>query len=124
MEEGHNQQEQPQKEQQVQITSDEKTMALLAHLLGIVLGFIGPLIIWLLKKDESKFVDYHGKEALNFQLTMLIGYIIGYVLTFVLIGICILGIVWIVAIIFSVIAAVAANNGEYYRYPISIKFIS
>src|SRR2546423_4278523 len=55
---------------------DSKTMAMLAHLLGI-LGFLGPLIIWLIKKDQSPFVNDQGKEALNFHLTLLIGIIVG-----------------------------------------------
>ena len=120
---------QEQKEQQssaeapAQVSSDERTMALLAHLLGIFSFFVGPLVIWLIKKDESEFVDYHGKEALNFQLTMLIAYIVGVILSTIVIGLCITLAVWVVIIIFSIMAAVAANKGEYYRYPISIRFI-
>jgi len=106
-----------------QVSSDERTMALLAHLLGIFFSFVGPLVIWLIKKDESEFVDYHGKEALNFQLTMLIAYIVGVLLSTIVIGLCITLAVWVVIIIFSLMAAVAANKGEYYRYPISIRFI-
>src|SRR4051812_11305473 len=60
-------------------TPDDKTMAMLAHLLGIVTGFVGPLIIWLVKKDQSPFVDDQGKEALNFQLTLLIGWLVASV---------------------------------------------
>src|SRR5689334_1430002 len=55
-------------------TQDDKTMAMLSHLLGIVLGFVGPLIIWLIKKDQSPFVDDQGKESLNFQIMLVIGY--------------------------------------------------
>src|SRR6266852_3321441 len=53
-------------------TQDDKTMGMICHLLGIILGIIGPLIIWLIKKDQSKFVDDQGKEALNFQIVLLI----------------------------------------------------
>ena len=106
-----------------ELTSDDKTMAMLAHLLGIVIGFVGPLIIWLIKKDQSKFVDYHGKEALNFQITVLIGYIVSSILSMVLIG-CVTGAaVWIMSLIWSIIAGMAANKGEYYKYPVSIRII-
>jgi len=106
-----------------ELTSDDKTMAMLAHLLGIVVGFVGPLIIWLIKKDQSKFVDYHGKEALNFQITVLIGYIVSSILSMVLIG-CVTGAaVWIMSLIWSIIAGMAANKGEYYKYPVSIRII-
>ena len=106
-----------------EITSDDKTMAMLAHLLGIVIGFVGPLIIWLIKKDQSKFVDYHGKEALNFQITVLIGYIVSSILSMVLIG-CITGvIVWIASLIWCIIGGMAANKGEYYKYPITLRLI-
>ena len=106
-----------------QVSSDERTMAILAHLLGIFFSFVAPLVIWLIKKDESEFVDYHGKEALNFQLTMLIVYVVGAILSTIRVGLCITLAVWVVIIIFSIMAAVAANKGEYYRYPISIRFI-
>ena len=104
-------------------TSDERTMAMLAHLGGIVLGFLAPLIIWLIKKDESKFVDYHGKEALNFQIMILIAVIISNVLIMVVIGCILLPAVVIADIIFCIIAGLAANKGEMYRYPFSIRLI-
>jgi len=66
--------------------SDEKTMAMLSHILGAVTCFVGPLIIWLIKKDESPFVDDQGKEALNFQITIAIAYIVGAVLMAVCVG--------------------------------------
>jgi len=116
--------ETPEIEPDVEITSDEKNMALLAHILGIVLSFLGPLIIWLIKKDESKFIDHHGKEALNFQLTMLIAYIVGGILTMVVIGACIMLAVWVLIIVYSIIAAMAANKGEWYKYPLTIRFIT
>ncbi len=106
-----------------EISSDEKTMAILAHVLGIVSMFVGPLIIWLIKKDESKFVDHHGKEALNFQILITGLYILGTILTTVIIGFCIYPIAAIAAIVFGIMAAVAANKGEWYKYPVSIRFI-
>jgi len=98
-------------------------MAMLAHLLGIVLSVIGPLIIWLIKKDEHPFVDQQGKEALNFQITLLIGYVIGSVLTVVCIGAIILPLVWLLGIIFGIIAAMKANEGIAYRYPFAIRIV-
>src|SRR6516162_2610753 len=56
---------------------DERMMAMFCHLGGILGGFLVPLIIWMIKKEESRYIDYHGKEALNFQITMLIGHVIG-----------------------------------------------
>jgi len=103
-------------------TKDEKTMAMLAHLLGI-LGFLGPLIIWLIKKDTSAFVDDQGKEALNFHLTMLIGYLIGGVTLWLCIGAFIMAAVWIVSMIFSIVGAMKANQGIAYRYPFAIRLI-
>src|SRR5215213_6480869 len=81
---------------------DSKTMAMLAHLLTIFTGFLGPLIIWLMKKDQSPFVDDQGKEALNFQLTLLIGYVIGIATSCLFVGFFILLICWIAGLIFAI----------------------
>jgi uncharacterized Tic20 family protein len=102
---------------------DSKTMGMLAHLLGIFLGFIGPLIIWLLKKDTSPFVDDQGKESLNFQLVILIGYVISFATSFLCIGFLLFPLIWLFAVIFSIIATIQANNGVAYRYPVNIRFI-
>ncbi len=104
------------------VSKDDCTMAMLCHLGGIM-GFIIPLIVWLIKKDESKFVDHQGKEAVNFHLTMMIGHLVAGVticLTFGILNIA----VWALSLTFSIIAAMAANRGERYRYPMSIRFIS
>jgi uncharacterized Tic20 family protein len=105
-------------------TKDERNLGMLAHLLGIVSGFIGPLIIWLIKKDESAFVDDQGKESLNFQLTLLIAYVVSFVLMFFCIGYFTFLAAWVVGIIFSVIGTTTANRGERYRYPLCIRMIS
>ena len=105
-------------------TSDERTMALLVHIGGIITGFIVPLIIWLIKKDESDFVDHHGREALNFQITVLIAMFVSAILTYVVIGCLLLPVVMIADIVFGVLAAVAANKGEWYKYPVSIRIVS
>ena len=104
--------------------SDDTMMAMLAHLLGLLVSWIGPLIIYLMKKDEAPYVRDQAAEALNFQITMFIGYIVAGVLTFILIGIFLFPIIWIVSLIFHIQAALAANRGENYRYPISIRMVS
>ena len=101
---------------------DECTMAMLAHLLGLV-GFIGPLIIWLIKKDESRFVDQEGKESVNFQITLLIGYVISGITAWVCIGVFLGIAIWIIQLVFCIMAGMKANKGQGYRYPICIRFI-
>lgn len=106
-----------------EIKPDDKTMAMLCHLLGIVTWFLGSLIIWLIKRDQSKFVDEQGKEALNFQLTLLIGDIIAALTCFVGIGFFIAPVIWIIRLVFCILAAMAVNRGEHYRYPFAIRLI-
>ncbi len=106
-----------------QISKDARTWAMLCHLLAIFTGFIAPLVIWLVKKDEDPFVNNHGKESLNFQITVFIAMFVSGLLTFACIGFLLMPAVWIVDIIFCVIATLKANNGELYRYPVSIRFI-
>jgi uncharacterized Tic20 family protein len=103
--------------------SDERLWATLIHVGGILIGFVSPLIGYLVLKDRSTFVREHSRQALNFQITLAIAYVIGWVLTFVLIGLLVLAAVWVVNIVFSILAAVAANKGEMYRYPLTIQFI-
>ena len=105
-------------------TTDPKTMAMLAQLLGIFTGFLGPLIIFLVNGDKDPFVKHHSTEALNFHLTVLIAEVVSAVLMLVLIGFLTFFVVWIVALVFSIQATIAANRGEWYRYPISIRFVS
>lgn len=109
----------------VDSTPEDRTMAMLCHLLAIFTGFIAPLIIWLIKKDQSKFVDAHGKEALNFQITLLIAWLAAVLLTCVTFGLgAPLGaVVMVIAIIFCVMAALEANKGNMYRYPFAIRLI-
>ncbi|MEU5860506.1 DUF4870 domain-containing protein [Nonomuraea sp. NPDC047529] len=104
--------------------SDDTTMAMLAHLLGLLVSWVGPLIIYLMKKDESPYVRDQAAEALNFQITMFIGYLVAGVLTVVLVGLLLFPIVWIVSLIFHIQAAVATNRGENYRYPFAIRLIT
>jgi uncharacterized Tic20 family protein len=109
--------------QEPQLSSDERTMGMLAHLLGLFLGVIGPLIIWLIKKDQSTFVNDQGKEALNFQITVLIALVACSVLSVVVIGALLMPIVGIADLVLIIMASIAANNGQTYRYPVNIRFI-
>lgn len=102
---------------------EEQGWSVGAHLGGIVFGFLPALIIWLVFRQRSRMVDDHSKEALNFQLTLLIAYVAGMVLTVILVGPLIALAAWICAIIFGVLAAMAANSRRPYSYPLSIRFI-
>jgi len=107
------------------VPSDQRTMALAAHLLGIFTWFIGALVIWLINKDDPSkaFVTDQAKEALNFQITITIAMLICFVLMIVIIGGLLAPLVGIVSLVFSIIAAVKANNGELYRYPFALRLI-
>jgi len=102
---------------------DSKNMAMLAHLLGIFTGFIAALIIWLIKKHEDPYVDDQAKEALNFQITVLIAFVVSWLAMFILIGFLLLPAVAIANIILCILAAVAATRGEQYRYPICLRLV-
>ncbi|HRI19874.1 MAG TPA: DUF4870 domain-containing protein [Panacibacter sp.] len=101
-------------------TSDEKTMAILSHILTLVAPLLAPLIIYLVKKDESKFVEYHAKESLNFQITVII---ICIALFITLIGILLLWVVGLLSLVLVIVATIRASEGKLYKYPFSIKFI-
>jgi len=96
----------------------------LVGLLGNGIGFVlGPLIVWLLKKDDHPFIDEQGKEALNFQITMIIALAISGLLALVLIGFVLLFVVGIFMTVMPIIAAIKASEGKHYRYPVSIRFV-
>jgi len=99
-------------------------MALLAHLLGLFTGFIGPLVIYLIKRDESAYVRHHSAEALNFQITLAIAGVVSFILMLVLIGFLLMLVVAVTGIVFEILAMIAASRGEWYRYPICIRFVS
>ena len=109
----------------------DRTWAILCHLtalslfVGIPFGnVIGPLVIWLLKKHESAAVDAHGKESLNFQISMSIYTLLAGLSLFVLIGIVLLPLVLIFNLVLIIIASIKASNGEFYRYPLTIRLIT
>ncbi|NIL95922.1 MAG: DUF4870 domain-containing protein [Planctomycetales bacterium] len=107
-----------------------RTMGMLCHLTGLtsfvgIPGFIGPLILWLVKKDEQPFVDDQGKESLNFQLTLLIIYVAAIAVASVTCG---LGAPLLLLpiglnLVFCILGTVKANDGQYYRYPVNIRMI-
>ena len=120
--------EQPQ-QKEIQPTKDEKTWAMLCHFsafAGLIFpfgNFLAPLIIWLIKKDEMPFVEDQGKEILNFQISMTIYLLISGILCIILIGIPIIIGLIIFCFIITIIAAISANDGKSYRYPINLRLI-
>lgn len=110
-------------------TAEERQWAMFAHLsalIGLIIplgNVVGPLIIWLMKKDTSAFIDDQGKESLNFQITVLIAAIAAGILIVVLIGFLLLPLIGLVALVFTIIAAIKANEGLTYRYPFALRLI-
>jgi uncharacterized protein len=117
------------------LASSVRTWGTLTHLSAFVgaavaLAFVGPLVMWLIKRDEHPFLDHHGKEALNFNLSMLLYAVVGVVISILTLGFGLivaiplgiaLFVTWVVA---PIIGAVKASNGEGYRYPVTIRFIA
>ncbi|EAR25428.1 hypothetical protein A20C1_04156 [marine actinobacterium PHSC20C1] len=103
--------------------SDEKLWSTLIHVGGIFFAFIPALIGYLVFKDRGPFVRAHTRTALNFQITMAIGYFLGVVLSVAFIGLLLILAVAVVVVIFSIVAAIAANNGQAYKYPLTFEFI-
>jgi len=103
--------------------SDERLWATLVHISQIFFSFVGPLVIWLVFRERSRFVDEHGKEALNFAITMAIAYVVGAILTLIIIGAFIMLAAGILTLVFGIMAAIAANKGQPYHYPIAIRFV-
>lgn len=114
----------------VDATSDQRTYALLMHmslLANLVTGGLGivvALVMWLIKKGDSPFIDDHGREAINFQITM-----IGYIVVALALGfiICVfwllIPVIQVLGLVGMILAAIAANRGEYFRYPATIRLI-
>lgn len=109
--------------------ADQRQWAMIAHLsalVGLVVPFgniIGPLIVWLVKKDEMAFVNDQGKEALNFQITVAIAVLVCLVLFIIFIGVLLLPLVGLAALVFTIIGGIKANEGVSYRYPLTIRLI-
>lgn len=106
------------------VDANDNGIAVLGHLGGLLFGFLVPLVIYLIKKDESAYLRHHSAEALNFQITIFIALIVSFILIFVIIGIFLVFAVIIASWVFGIIAAIAANKGEWYRYPMTIRMIN
>jgi uncharacterized protein len=105
-------------------SNDEKNIATVTHLGGTVFLFIPALIVWILKKDDSTYIGDQSREALNFQITVLIAMFIANILIWVLIGFALIPIIWLANIVFCIIAAISTSKGETYRYPICLRLIN
>ncbi len=104
------------------LSDDDKLWAMLAHLSGLIgLSFVGPLVIWLVKKDTSAFVENQAKEALNFQLAMLLASLVA---TATCVGVALLPVIIVGGIVYAIIGGMAANRGEVYQYPYTIRMIN
>ena len=110
-------------------SKEERIWATIVHLSAFSIyltgiGYLlGPLVVWLLKREGHPFLDDQGKEALNFQITTTIAALISIVLIFVAVGIALLIAVCLASLVFTIIAAIKANNGETYRYPFTLRLI-
>jgi uncharacterized protein len=111
------------------VGKNERTWAMLCHLsalAGFLVPFgsiIGPLIVWLIKKDEMPIVNEHGRKALNFQITMAIAYLVCFMLMFAVVGVILLPMVAIFSFVMIIIASVKANDGKEFTYPLSLNLI-
>lgn len=114
----------------IEYDRDARTLGMVCHLSALIgllglpfLNIVGPLVVWLWKKDHYAFVEDQGKESLNFQISMTLYGIVAGILTLILIGWVMLGIIWVVNLVLVVIAASKANKGEAYRYPFNLRLI-
>lgn len=111
-------------------SSNVRTWNILCHasaLLGVFFHFpghlLGPLVVWLAKRDDSPEIDAHGKESLNFQISMLIYNVIAAVFCLILIGFFFLAVLWVLNAVLVIVASIQASDGKFYRYPMTIRFI-
>ncbi|PLT35000.1 DUF4870 domain-containing protein [Bacillus sp. V5-8f] len=105
------------------VNNNERLLAALIYFISFFTVFIGPLIIWLIKKDDSRFIDFHGREYLNFMISYTLYTVIATILCFVLIGFLVIPIIGIIAFIFTIIAGVKAYDGKEYRIPFIFRFL-
>jgi uncharacterized Tic20 family protein len=111
-------------------SADERQWAMFAHLsalIGLIIPFgsiVGPLVIWLIKKDTMPFVNDQGKEALNFNITVAIAAIVGWILCFILIGFLVLAVVFVAWLVLAIIGTIKANEGTAYRYPFTLRLVN
>ena len=110
-------------------TQDDRTWGMLAHLsafVGVLIpigSIIAPLVIWLVKKDQSLFVAENARESLNFNITIAIAILVSWALTLILIGILMFGVVVLYWLVMTILASIKANEGNVYRYGISLRLV-
>jgi uncharacterized Tic20 family protein len=119
-------------------TADERTYAMVIHGSGAVSSvvalttwgsstlvfFFVPLVMWLVKRKESPFLDDHGKEAVNFQISLLVYTLAAYILHVICIGVILVPAISVLAVVGSSLGIAAAHRGEYFRYPACLRFLS
>lgn len=113
------------------IDPEEKNWALAAHLTGLTIfmgipfgNLLGPLVVYLMKKDSTPFATEHAREALNFQISMTLYYIMAFMMTLLIVGFVLIVALCVLHLTCCIIAAVRASNGEMYRYPLTIRLVS
>ena len=115
------------------IQRDDKNMAMLVHLLPLFgfmvpgLNIVIPLVIWLMQRDRSPYIEHHARESLNFQITITLLATLWFILKLLLVGFLLLPLVpviIVVVLVFMVRAAMKAGSGEFYRYPVSLRLVS
>lgn len=106
-------------------SSNDRNLAMLTHLSGLIFYFIVPLIVWLIHKDrpDKGYLTGEAKEALNFQITIAIAWVACWVLQIILIGFVLMGVLWLVNLIFCIVAAVKVSSDGHYRYPFTLRLI-
>jgi uncharacterized protein len=105
------------------VKSEERMLAAILYVVSLFFPIIGPLVIWLIKKDESSFINYHGREYFNFFISYTVYSVISGILVFLIVGIFLLWILGIMALVFTIIAAVKAYEGNEYRFPLVFRVI-
>ncbi|MCM3568844.1 DUF4870 domain-containing protein [Neobacillus mesonae] len=105
------------------VKNDERMLAALMYVLSFFVPILGPLIIWLIKRDESSFIDYHGKEYFNFFISYTVYMFISGLLTIILIGFVAMAVLGIMMFVFTIIAAIKAYEGNDYQFPLIFRLI-
>ena len=114
----------------IEASSDQRQLAALCHFAGLPIftlvgaNIIAPLVIWLLKKETMPFVDEHGKESLNFQITAVIAYFVAGATACIGLWVVLVPVVFVMQIVFPIIAGIKAWDGKPYRYPLTLRLIS
>lgn len=99
-------------------TAEDRALAAVGYIAAVFVSFLVPLVLYFVKKDQSKFVAFHAMQAILFHVAIAIGYAIAGVLTILLIGILLFPVVGLLSLIFSILAALAAYRGEWYEIPL------